>query len=327
MKKQDMQGVRSPTDIERKYDLAGIAKAVRNSEEGINKTNASLEKFVNATLQSFQDIENQLDGNVTTHFYKGIPTLDSVPAVDWTTEEERSNHAGDLYYDKDTGRVYEFVKEEELYHWKESESNAVIEAMALANSAKDTADGKRRVFVETPVPPYDNGDLWLMNREIYVCQISKEKTEAYVEGDFVLATKYTDDTVANQVGDTLTVLSGTVAKILESQDSFEIEFEKTVKTIDELKQETVEELKKTLYKFDTEDLTIEKSGSQIKTRINEDGMRVYKNDEEMLKANNEGVDAVNLHAKTYLIVGNNSRFEDYENADGETRTACFWVGK
>lgn len=327
MKKQDMQGVRSPTDIERKYDLAGITKAVRNSEEGINKTNASLEKFVNATLQSFQMIENQLDGNVTTHFYKGMPTLENAPAVDWTTEEERSNHVGDLYYDKDTGRVYEFVTEEELYRWTETASNAVIEAMAMANAARDTADGKRRVFVSPPTPPYDNGDLWLNDREIYVCQISKGSGEEYKEEDFIPATKYTDDTVANQVGDTLTVLSGTVAKIQENQDLFQIEFEKTVKTIDELKQETTEETKKTSYKFDTEDLTIEKSGSELKTKINEDGMKVYKNDEEMLSANNKGVDAVNLHAKTYLIVGNNSRFEDYENESGKQRTACFWVGK
>jgi hypothetical protein len=45
----------------------------------------------------------------------------------------------------------------------------------------------------------------------------------------------------------------------------------------------------------------------------------------LLTADNSGVTAYNLHAKTYLIVGTTSRFEDYEK-DGEIRTGCFWIG-
>lgn len=77
------------------------------------------------------------------------------------------------------------------------------------------------------------------------------------------------------------------------------------------------------FTFDETGLTIEKSGSEIKTQITEDGMTVTRNDEEVLKANNAGVDAVNLHATTYLIIGTNSRFEDYANG---SRTGCFWIG-
>ena len=51
-------------------------------------------------------------------------------------------------------------------------------------------------------------------------------------------------------------------------------------------------------------------------------MTVYKNGVTVLKANNTGVDAVNLHASTYLVVGNRSRFENY----GTNRTGCFWIG-
>lgn len=276
--------------------------------------------------EEWDALEKKVDSKMENWFYNGIPTLENTPVSDWDIEEYK-NHVGDMYYDKDTGYAYRFKLDEGVYSWEQVQDKDTVTALALANAAKDTADGKRRTFLTTPFPPYDNGDLWLNNLEIYVCQISKGEEEEYAENDFIPATKYTDDTIANQVGDTLTVLSGTVAKILENQDSFEIEFEKTTKTIDELKQETTEELKKTSYKFDTEDLTIEKSGSAIKTKINEDGMRVFKDDEEMLKANNEGVDAVNLHAKTYLIVGSTSRFEDYESTDGDARTACFWVGK
>ena len=76
------------------------------------------------------------------------------------------------------------------------------------------------------------------------------------------------------------------------------------------------------YTFDDEGLTITKSGSEMTTQITEDGMTVYRDNTAVLIANNVGVDAINLHATTYLIVGDNSRFEDY----GTDRTGCFWIG-
>ena len=76
------------------------------------------------------------------------------------------------------------------------------------------------------------------------------------------------------------------------------------------------------YTFDDDGLTVEKSGSEMKTQITENGMTVFQNDAAVLTANNNGVDAKNLHATTYLIVGKNSRFEDF----GESRTGCFWIG-
>ena len=76
------------------------------------------------------------------------------------------------------------------------------------------------------------------------------------------------------------------------------------------------------FTFDDTGLTVEKSGSEMKTQITEDGMTVFKNDEAVLTANNTGVDAVNLRATTYLIIGTNSRFEDFNG----NRTGCFWIG-
>lgn len=77
---------------------------------------------------------------------------------------------------------------------------------------------------------------------------------------------------------------------------------------------------------DDRGLTIDKSDSDLKTTISDNGMTIYNDNEEdnpMLKADNIGVKAKNLHATTYLIVGENSRFEDY---DGGNRTGCFWIG-
>ena len=79
---------------------------------------------------------------------------------------------------------------------------------------------------------------------------------------------------------------------------------------------------KTGFTFDEEGLKIDKSDSEMSTMITEDGMTVYRNEEAVLVANNVGVDATNLHATTYLWIGKNSRFEDYD----DVRTGCFWVG-
>lgn len=79
------------------------------------------------------------------------------------------------------------------------------------------------------------------------------------------------------------------------------------------------------YTFDEEGLNISKSDSEMKTLITEDGMKVFKNDEMMLTANNQGVDAKNLTATTYLIIGGNSRMENYTE-NSSTRTAVFWIG-
>lgn len=80
------------------------------------------------------------------------------------------------------------------------------------------------------------------------------------------------------------------------------------------------------YTFNENGLNISKSDSEMKTQITEDGMRIYKNNDIMLTANNQGVDAKNLHATTYLIIGGNSRMEDFTE-DGYNRTAMFWIGQ
>lgn len=77
------------------------------------------------------------------------------------------------------------------------------------------------------------------------------------------------------------------------------------------------------YTFDEDGLTVSKTGSGLKTTISEDGMKVTSSmGRDLLTANSEGVDAKDLKASTYLIVGGRSRFENY----GTNRTGCFWVG-
>lgn len=278
MSKQDRNGVRTAQDLERKYnlaDLVGIKKAVKQSEEGINKTNAELENFMKSTIGDIENLQSQIDGNITTYFYSGVPTLDNMPASEWITDEQRNNHLGDLYYDQDTGYSYRFALCDGTYKWLKVLDNDVTEALALANAAQDTADSKRRVFVTQPIPPYDNGDLWFNNQEIYICQISKPETETYEENDFIIATKYTDDTLATQVGDNLEVVRGQVLTITEGVDAFKIDIESQVKTINDLQEETIESLERMSYTFGTNDLSIANSNDPVNARINNQGLKVY----------------------------------------------------
>lgn len=76
------------------------------------------------------------------------------------------------------------------------------------------------------------------------------------------------------------------------------------------------------FTFNEDGLTVSKSGREMKTQITEDGMTVFRDTTPVLTANSAGVDAKNLNASTYLVIGTNSRFEDYQ----EERTACFWIG-
>lgn len=79
------------------------------------------------------------------------------------------------------------------------------------------------------------------------------------------------------------------------------------------------------FTFNQDGLKVSSSDSDIYTLIDEDGMDISIGDdpEPVLAANNSGVNAMNLTARQFLIIGTNSRFEDYSN---KTRTGCFWIG-
>ena len=220
MNLQDRSVVRTAADLERKYNLSklvGLAGNIETNSESLIKVENELNEFIASTTGSLENIQKQMDGSITTYYYSGVPSLSNLPASEWLVEEY-SNHEGDLYYDKDTGYAYRFEIENNEYKWLEVSDGSVIEALAIANAAKDTADSKRRIFVSQPTTPYDVGDLWVQgeNGDIVVCQLSRA-TGNYDAGDWITASKYTDDTVAEAIVDELggkqtTVLGGTVTQ-------------------------------------------------------------------------------------------------------------------
>ena len=182
--------------VEGKADDA-LAAANANSE---NLTN-----FINTTTNNLEDLQGQLDGSIMTHFYEYEPTNTNIPASEWTTTELKNNHLGDLFYDTITGYCYRWQVSNNTYSWNRITDVDVTKALADAAKAQDTADNKRRVFVSTPTPPYDVGDLWTQGSDgdIMHCKIAKTSSQSYAAADWEKASKYTDDTKADAVADNL----------------------------------------------------------------------------------------------------------------------------
>lgn len=100
-------------------------------------------KFVNESGENISDIltniQDQIDGAIETWFYDPEPTLDNEPAVNWTTDDEKNNHLGDLYYSGE-GKAYRFQKNENNYEWHLIQDTDITKALAAAQAAQEAAE-------------------------------------------------------------------------------------------------------------------------------------------------------------------------------------------
>ena len=175
-----------------------------------NSAKGLTEEQVNNLIKNSQvivDLQNQVDGAIETWFYEGVPTLKNAPASSWTTDKDKDTHLGDLYYDNKTGKAYRFAKDGSIYKWTIITDTDIAKALSDASKAQETADGKMKVFSTQPNPPYQVGDIWVnatypsdgstYKNEVLRCQTNKAAGSQFVIGDWIKASKYTDDTVAN----------------------------------------------------------------------------------------------------------------------------------
>jgi hypothetical protein len=103
----------------------------------------------------------------------------------------------------DAGKSWRWVKEEDgTYKGTPIADSDAVKALQEAARAQDTADAKRRVFVVTPTTPYDVGDIWTQGEggDIMRC-IESRATGNFESSDWDKASKYTDDTAANEAKD------------------------------------------------------------------------------------------------------------------------------
>lgn len=154
--------------------------------------NTELNTFINgAFADAVNSMTEQIDGKIETWFQ----TTD--PASSWTTTEDKDKHLGDMWYKTDTKELKCYRKtvftldrkKFTIYGWTKIEDKTAIEAYEAASTAQDTADGKRRVFVAQPYPPYDVGDLWVDGKELRRCVTARE-SGSYMVNDWVIAVYY-----------------------------------------------------------------------------------------------------------------------------------------
>ena len=177
------------------------------TQDAIDAATEDLTNYAKEVTESLNNIQYQIDGQIESFFEKYSPTLTNKPAVDWTTEELKKQHANDTFTNIDTGESWKWVKDGTTWKWSVIEDTATLKALAAASKAQDTADGKRRVFVVKPTTEqaYDVGDLWVnatygttYHNDILRAKTAKKAGEAFNISHWELASKYTDDTKANE---------------------------------------------------------------------------------------------------------------------------------
>lgn len=164
-------------------------------------------KELSQYFNKIAELQNQVDGAIETWFYDGVPTLENAPAISWKTDKDKEIHLGDLYYDNKTGKAYRFAKDSNTYKWTIITDTDIAKALSDARMAQETANGKMKVFSVQPTTPYQVGDIWVnatypsdgttYKNEVLRCQTNKAAGSQFAIGDWIKASKYTDDTVAN----------------------------------------------------------------------------------------------------------------------------------
>lgn len=174
-----------------------ISDAVKESK---NYADGKVSDFAETVTKSVSDLQNQIDGQIETFYYDYEPNLKNIPASDWTTEDDKKKHEGDLFYWKSKGYAYRFFKDGDTWKWQLVQDTDVTKALQTASFAQSTANSKCRVFLTQPTPPYDTGDMWNQgqNGDILTCVVARADGASYVETDWQKLNKYTDDETANK---------------------------------------------------------------------------------------------------------------------------------
>lgn len=196
----------SSTNGEAYFDLLGGVYQgrliIKSGSSGYNELadkpdlNLYAEKiYVNAVKDG---LETQIDGKVETWFQSVNPWGSWAPGT-------KQRHVGDLWYDTSTKKLYRYIGPSSN-NWGTVEDAIAIAAMEDASKAKDTADGKRRVFLTTPYTPYDAGDLWTDGTNLRRCTTTRA-SGSYNSNDWGLATNYDNTQVVIDNG---IVTAGTI---------------------------------------------------------------------------------------------------------------------
>ena len=165
-------------------------------------------EFVNGVYApTLNEIQNQIDKKTETWYQPTDPSLQ------WTETEESAlqDTTGADILDTNGEQIIGILEIGKTVHegdlWKNSDTNVEyiyqdgqwIE-MPIPDAVFDEIDGKARIFVTTPVPPYSERDLWMQgpDGDIMTCVHGRE-SGSFVSSDWEVKQKYTDDTAVGEL--------------------------------------------------------------------------------------------------------------------------------
>lgn len=206
-----------------------------------------LQDYLSSMQSRIDSVKEQTDHQFLICFGDAIPTLTNEPANEWTDDETKEMHLHDLYYNRSYaetggGRSYSFEKNQDgSFYWKEITDADVLKSLEAAKHAQDTADGKRRVFVQAiPVPPYDAGDQWSnatfddkYNNDLLVCVRPKAAGEEFSIEDWQSAQELTSAKFKSELKTTADNISATVTNLKNGlvEVGFELDGKKKTFTV------------------------------------------------------------------------------------------------
>lgn len=178
-----------------------------NIKSVVGQLGNDLEKLSDKANSEQKEVQSQINNTITTYYRYKDPNENGSndPSVNWTTDEQKKAHDGDLYQNVRRNHCFRWADTGEGYEWVRITDSGLINALSMAIYARDTANSKSRTFTQKPTPMYNVGDIWAEgpSGDLYVCIKSRGDTESYSKDDWILATKYTDDTFAKEVNRTL----------------------------------------------------------------------------------------------------------------------------
>ena len=186
-----------------------------------------LQDYLSSMQSRIDSVKEQTDRQLIIWFGDIVPSITTEPANEWTDDVTREMHVHDIYYNRSYaqtggGRAYSYEKNPDgSFSWHEITDADVLKSLEAAKHAQDTADGKRRMFVQAvPEPPYDAGDQWSnatfegkYKNDLLVCIRPKKKGEEFSIEDWQPAQALTSakfksalKTAADKISATITSL-------------------------------------------------------------------------------------------------------------------------
>ena len=132
------------TTLRTEYQTKAAADKIYATQSSLKQTSDSITASVSktyATKDALSALQNVADNAIESWRGTGVPTLENKPASDWTTNDDKKKHSGDLYYDKSTGKAYRFGSDDgKTYTWELNQDTDVTKALEDAANAQTSAN-------------------------------------------------------------------------------------------------------------------------------------------------------------------------------------------